>query len=126
MRHLTAILLLAFLPLQFSWAAVASYCEHEPQAGATHVGHHEYHADANSDAEPLPAAVATADVTGDEATGAMDLDCGHCHGYCSVMLMLPSNLSGTHSTAPPGATLDEVGGSHASTRPERPKWLPLA
>jgi hypothetical protein len=69
---------------------------------------------------------ATADATGDKAPGAMDLDCGHCHGYCSVMLTLPSALPGALSTAHPSATLDEAGGAHAPTRPERPQWLPLA
>jgi hypothetical protein len=126
-RHLLAIVLLAFLPLQFSWAAVASYCGHEAQAGAGHFGHH---ANAGSVAEPVvdrdadPAA--SADVKGDKAPGDMDLDCGHCHGYCSVMLTLPSVLPGALKTTPPSAALDEAGGSHAPTRPERPQWRPLA
>ena len=66
------------------------------------------------------------DAQGDKAPGAIDLDCGHCHGTCGVMLTLPPGLPGTLSTAPPSAFLDETGGAHAPTRPERPQWLPLA
>jgi hypothetical protein len=118
-----AIVLLAMLPLQFSWAAVASYCQHETR-GAGHFGHHEHehHADAGPNAEP----VADTDTQGDKAPGAMDLDCGHCHGYCSVMLTLTSGVPGALSTAHPSATHDEAGGAHAPTRPERPQWLRLA
>ena len=128
MRRILAIVLLALLPLQFSWAAVASYCGHEEQAGATHFGHHEHqhHADTVGNAEPVADLDTTADVSGDKVPGAMDLDCGHCHGYCSVMLTLPSALPGALSTAHPSANLDEAGGAHAPTRPERPQWLPLA
>lgn len=128
MRRLLAIVLLALLPLQFSWAAVASYCGHEEQAGAAHFGHHEHqhHADTGGNADPLAALDATADAASDKAPGAMDLDCGHCHGYCSVIPALNSRVPDALSTAHPRATLDEAGGAHAPTRPERPQWLSLA
>ena len=42
MRKWLAIVLLVFLPLQFSWAAVASYCQHETGAAAKHFGHHAH------------------------------------------------------------------------------------
>jgi hypothetical protein len=127
-RRFLAILLLAMLPLQFSWAAVATYCGHETQAGAGHFGHHDHdhHADIASAAEPAADLESTADVQGDKAPGAMDLDCGHCHGTCGVMLMQTSGLPAELSTAHPSAALDEAGGAHAPTRPERPQWLPLA
>jgi hypothetical protein len=122
-RRFLAIVLLAMLPLQFSWAAVASYCEHETQ-GTGHFGHHEHehHADAGPNAEPA----AEADAPGDKAPGAMDLDCGHCHGQCSVMPTLSAKIPGTLSTAPPSAFANEAGGAHAPARPERPQWLRLA
>ena len=128
MRRLLAIVLLALLPLQFSWAAVASYCGHETQAGVEHFGHHDHqhHADASDGAGPDANLDANANAADGKAPGAMDLDCGHCHGTCSMMLNLLSALPGALSTAPPGATLDESGGAHAPTRPERPQWLPLA
>ena len=131
MHRIFAIVLLVLLPLQFSWAAVASYCGHETQAGAEHFGHHDHqhHGDAG-DAGSGAGLDANSDVNSDavdgKAPGAMDLDCGHCHGTCSMMLNLPLVLPGALSTAPPIATLDEPGGAHAPTRPERPQWLPLA
>ena len=123
MRRFLAIVLLAMLPLQFSWAAVASYCEHETQ-GTGHFGHHEHehHGDAGPHAEPA----ADADASGDKAPGAMDLDCGHCHGQCSVMPTLSATVPGTLSTAPPSASANEASGAHAPARPERPQWLRLA
>ena len=123
MRRLLALFVLALLPLQFSWAAVAVYCEHETQ-GAGHFGHHEHQheADAVAHADPSP----DTDAAGDKAPGAMDLDCGHCHGQCSVMLTLPVEPPELLSTAPPSATANEAGGAHAPTRPERPQWLRLA
>jgi hypothetical protein len=137
-RRFLAIVLLALLPLQFTWAAVASYCGHESQASGGHFGHHdpvhEHHADASngagpaadSSAGPSSAPDETGTAEGDKAPVAMDLDCGHCHGTCSVMLTLPLALPGALSTAPPSATLDETADANAPSRPERPQWLPLA
>jgi hypothetical protein len=127
-RRIFAILLLAVLPFQFSWAAVASYCGHETQIDAGHFGHHEHQHDADaSDAAGLDANVdVSLDADDGKAPGAMDLDCGQCHGSSSMMLNLPSTLLGALSTAHPSITLDEAGGAHAPTRPERPQWLPLA
>ena len=132
MRRWLAILMLTLLPLQFSWAAVASYCGHETQAGMAHFGHHDHqhHADASDgaglDTDPTTITDVNSDAGDGKAPGAMDLDCGHCHGTCSMMLHLLSSLPGPLSTAPPSATFDETGGAHAPTRPERPQWLPLA
>jgi len=131
-RRLLAIFLLAMFPLQFSWAAVASYCAHESQAG--HFGHHDHvhHAHTGSGTAPDAGADLTSSldeaavVKGEKLPGAMDVDCGHCHGTFSAMLTLPMGLPGALSTALPSVTLDEAGGAHAPTRPERPQWLPLA
>lgn len=42
MSRFIAILILALLPLQWSYAAVASYCKHETlPTGQGHLGHHE-------------------------------------------------------------------------------------
>ena len=128
MRRIFAIVLLVLLPLQFSWAAVASYCGHETQAGVEHFGHHDHqhHGDAGDGAALDANSDANADAVDGKAPGAMDLDCGHCHGTCSMVPNLPSVLPAALSTAPPIATLDECGGAHAPTRPERPQWLFLA
>lgn len=111
------------LPLQFSWAAVGMYCEHETD-GAGHFGHHEHQHKA--DAGPHSDLLSEADEMGDKAPGSMDLDCGHCHGQCSVMLTLPAEPPELLSTATLSATTNEAGGAHAPTRPERPQWLHLA
>ena len=49
MRRWIAIFIL-MLPLQFSWAAVASYCQHESEPAKTgHIGHHEHkHGDSDT------------------------------------------------------------------------------
>ena len=84
MRRRLAIVLLALLPLQFSWAAVASYCGHETQAATGHFGHHGHpqHADAPVDVTPL----VDPQAAGDNTSGALDVDCSHCHGHCSALL----------------------------------------
>jgi hypothetical protein len=131
-RRIFVIFLLALLPLQFSWAAVASYCAHETQANAAHFGHHDHahghqlQADAGPGLDPVADPMSDTDAQGGKAPGAIDLGCGHCHGNCGVMLTLAPGLPGMISSAPPSATLDETGGAHAPTRPERPQWLPLA
>jgi hypothetical protein len=122
-RRFLVIFLLTLLPLQFSWAAVASYCAHETEVGARHVGHHEHEhhagvsaggADASQDADTL------------KSPGAMDLDCGHCHGHCCVMLTFSASLPGEMSAPTLRASTDAAGAAHAAPRPERPQWLPLA
>jgi hypothetical protein len=104
---------------------VASYCQHETQ-GAGHFGHHEHEHEHHTNAGPNAEPVAETDTQDDKAPGAMDLDCGQCHGYCSVMLTLTTGVPGALSTAHPSTTHDEAGGAHAPTRPERPQWLRLA
>lgn len=128
MRSLVLSLLIAFLPLQFSWAVVASHCGHETQAGVGHLGHptHPHHADAGEHAQPESASGATTNEGGVKALGALDLDCGHCHGCCGVI----STLSSSFPDALPSATslglLDQAVSEPAPSRPERPQWLPLA
>jgi hypothetical protein len=127
-RRLLLTLLIAFLPLQFSWAAVASYCGHETQAGVEHFGHHthQHHADAGGNGQPESASVATSDEGKVKALGAVDLDCGHCHGCCGVISTLPCRLPEALPSAASLGMLDQAGSEHAPSRPERPQWLPLA
>ncbi|CAN5719571.1 hypothetical protein BH09PSE5_BH09PSE5_07220 [soil metagenome] len=90
MRRLLLILLMFVLPLQFSWAAVASVCAHEVTVGAAHLGHHEHkheHAGAGTGAsvgseasDPKAAKASTAD---------FDTDCGTCHGVGSAAVIDP-------------------------------------
>jgi hypothetical protein len=42
MRRLLTLLLIMLLPLQFSYAVAASYCQHESGNAAHHFGHHAH------------------------------------------------------------------------------------
>jgi flagellar capping protein FliD len=48
MRRFLLIFLVVMMPLQLSWAAVSSYCQHESGTASKHFGHHEHqHQQAN-------------------------------------------------------------------------------
>jgi hypothetical protein len=129
MRRYFVIVLLTLLPFQFSWAAIASYCGHETLVGATHLGHHEHQHqegvgfDGGLDTELS----GTADDGVDgKAPGGTDLDCGHCHGYCSVLLIEPPPVPAAFSATTPKITHAEGGATHAPSQPDRPQWSSLA
>lgn len=71
MRKLLAILFLLILPLQWTTAAVAAYCQHELEGKAQqHLGHHahEHQADATkTDSDP--------------GNTDFDADCPSCHAH---------------------------------------------
>jgi hypothetical protein len=93
MRRFVLILLLTFLPLQWSWTAVASICQHEAGRTEQHLGHHD-HEHANAE---IPAQGATADNAADpssddgvlKAKTSVDKDC-HGHGFTALMGTLTS------------------------------------
>ncbi len=117
MKRYLIIFLLIFLPLQFTWAAVKSYCAHENGNAAQHVGHHEHQHKAEK-AEPSVLDPANFNLA--------DPDCAACHtgctssaGVCITSSQFP-NLS--------NQALNEVDylahlPSPLPTRPERPQWL---
>ncbi|CAD5372710.1 Cobalt-zinc-cadmium resistance protein CzcI [Rubrivivax sp. A210] len=112
MRRCLAILLLALLPLQFSWAAVAGYCLHEADAKAWHLGHHEHEHGHDAGAE--------------KSLGAADLDCEQCHGSC---IALPQLMPTADVFALSPRPLHEAAPRTTPTaadRPERPQWAGLA
>ena len=78
MRRFLLILLLALLPLQFSWAAVAGYCQHETGPAAKHFGHHA-HQHGKADAEGAKDVKTKALLT-------VDGDCSFCHLSAAVSL----------------------------------------
>ena len=115
MRRWLLVLLLALLPLQLSWAAVAAYCQHETApAQAEHFGHHEHqHHDQG--------AAKTKDSHGaKKAPLTVDNDCGTCHlGQAQTL------LSDAPALAPPAlpprvARHDALPASHVPALPERP------
>ncbi len=117
MRKLLAIFLLVFLPMQLSWAAVASYCQHEALAEATHVGHHEHQHITADDGHGSPEPVKTL---------GEDPDCASCHAGCASALPqkrvivpgLDSSLdTATYKVTPTSPPLERL---------ERPQWRALA
>jgi len=120
MRRFFAIILLALLPFQFTWAAVAAYCGHESGVAAQHFGHHEHqhHADAGAN-----------QVDGDAAGKALsgnDLDCGHCHGNCSGMPTPLNDVKPLDVASHPGTPVEGIVRTLTHSPPERPQWVPLA
>ena len=108
-RRLFMIFLLVLMPLQLSWAAIASYCQHETGAAAKHFGHHDHQHKATDGKETAP----------DPAkTGGGDPDCASCHAGCSSALpgevTLPPMFSSSldiadywlHLTSPPFERLE--------------------
>lgn len=81
MRRWLSILLLVMLPFQFSWAAAASYCQHETGRLASHFGHHEHQHQHQHEG----AKVKSSNAERGEAVnklGALDDDCALCHLGC--------------------------------------------
>ena len=136
MRRFLLILLMLLLPAQWTWAAAAAYCQHEPALAGRHLGHHAHpqhqHGSAGwvggSTEGPADGSV---DSTADRQTDAKALsgvaaDCDHCHGHGSAALYAAKAL------LPPGA-IDPCARSKAHAvpgpalpRPERPQWRCLA
>jgi len=120
MRHWLAIFILALLPLQFSWAAVAVYCGHEAGQHAEHLGHHEHqHPDqTKADQDSAPA--------DHKAPASFDFDCGHCHGTCASMPAPVGDISPLALASHPVTPGEGIVRTLAQSPPERPQWLPLA
>lgn len=95
MRRLAAIFILCLLPLQWSYAAIAEYCQHEETVAAqNHVGHHAHeHVDKSGDN--------TRDNTNQKKNGMADLDCPSClHSTAFAILALPATALPNCSVAP--------------------------
>ncbi|NBQ10090.1 MAG: hypothetical protein EBU47_11360 [Betaproteobacteria bacterium] len=77
MKKFLAIFLLVLLPLQFSWAAVAGYCQHEAGVTANHPGHHTHDHQAADNHE-----------SGKDGTASTGVhhDCATCHLGCAAAL----------------------------------------
>ena len=123
MRRWFAILLLAFLPLQFSWAAVAGYCGHESDAQAQHLGHHDHqHTDQADQADVSKGD----DVANGAAPTGSDFDCGHCHTSCCTMPALANTPQPLAIASHPVTPVEGILRTLAQTPPERPQWLRFA
>jgi hypothetical protein len=124
MRHWLCVVLLALLPFQFSWAAVAGYCTHESNTQVRHLGHHEHvHDDAAADST-ADAAVNPAD--DGRASASIDPDCGHCHGLGVGLLMPWDAMTGPAQVRDSAPSTAAGRWLRVTAPPDRPQWLPLA
>lgn len=126
MRRWFSILLLTLLPLQFSWAAVASYCGHQNEAQARHFGHHEHQHQHQGDADVDSGTGTISDGPAGSSPGSFDFDCGHCHGSCAGLLQAYKALPSVVKSSRPGTPFEGFARTLAPTPPERPQWVSLA
>lgn len=117
MRRWLLTCLLVFLPFQFTWAAVASYCQHETGAPAQtqHFGHHDH---AHT---PHPT-----DLPDERSLPGADNDCAACLAGSAVALtgVLALAPDAAPPVAPSARTL--LPASPFVGLPERPNWPRLA
>lgn len=120
-RRYLAILLLALLPAQFSWAMVGQYCAHETGAQSQHLGHHS-HQHVQSDTASAQADASDADDASQAPPGGIHPDCHSCHLSCGVVVPTPlAHTALPGSSVLPGAPVLAVG-TQLSDQPERPQW----
>ena len=116
MKRLFLIILLAVLPLQISWAAVADYCGHEQGKASQHFGHHDdehkaFSAKSGSDNQP----------------GKFNLGHDHCHMSGFLGLINEAAFHASVLSVLPSLRCDDRSySSLALDRPERPNWRALA
>lgn len=112
MRRWLLVFLMSVLSLQLSWAAVATYCQHENTPKTAHFGHH-----AHEHRAPRNDKGADADKKNPLA---VDEDCSICHfgDTSSLPSLEPHHVP---SVSPPRVALDHtLGDSHIPALPERP------
>lgn len=114
-RRVLLSLLLALLPLQFSWAAVGEYCGHE-SGPASHLGHHEHRhcADAGAPSD------------GKLPDGGAHPDCGVCHAGHAVFAPVVPMQAFPRASAGVAAHRSARLAAHPVFEPEKPKWNHLA
>ena len=123
MRRCLSILLLTFMPFQFSWAAVGTYCEHESGTRAQHFGHHEH----KHEHKHQQAAGESGEASKGKFAGAIAgaLDVADCHFHCQCTVDLPAAPvlpMGIGSQAPTDwAVASAI--APVLPRPERPNWV---
>lgn len=111
MRRWLAILLLMFMPLQQAWAAISVYCQHESEAAANHLGHHEHRHQHASD-----------DGGGDAGPKGLHADCGVCHAAAVAALLSKAELPVPALDASDFPAVVSLPLLEHTSKPERPKW----
>lgn len=117
MFRLAAFLLILFMPLQFTWAAISPNCSHESEA-TQHLGHDEsQHAAGSEQSQPD---------SNLKLSGSVDYDCGTCHASCAVAILTASQEIIDHRSAHALAAYLGRFAFLPLAEPERPKWAALA
>jgi len=122
MKKLLAIILLVLMPLQFSMAAVSSYCEHEANSSESHPGHHS-HQHENENNETV---ASDSDAKKTSSSSGVHHDCASCHMGCLAFVI--NNISSIISKSDQTISFGYLKNSSRVNfeRPERPQWLLLA
>ena len=119
MRRYVILFLLVLMPLQLSWAAVGSYCDHESGQQAQHLGHHPHqHTEGKGAADNKPGNI--------KQPGGTHADCSVCHAGAAIASVDESSTPGSSAGAKSISWCSDHAPSALKDRPERPKWLALA
>jgi len=78
MRRLLLILLMLIMTTQWTWAAVASACQHESGQASRHIGHHE-HKHEGAVGSLLELGDADSSQPDAKSLFVLDADCATCH-----------------------------------------------
>jgi hypothetical protein len=116
-KKLLVIFLLMVLPLQYSWAAAAVYCQHEKGESA-HFGHHNHEHLTQAD-EP------DAEPDAPNKSQKTDGDCEYCHLFFHASLLPAMPEVATLDGPAPPPPLRLTYSSHIPDGPNLPDW-PLA
>ena len=108
MRRLIALFILLALPLQWTFAAVGEYCQHESTPAAQqHVGHHAHqHVDKPGNKE--------------SKKGAADWDCPACHHLTGAFAAMVAVMPLPIDTALQPAFVSDAVPQRAPDNPFRP------
>jgi hypothetical protein len=111
-KKLLLILLIMLLPLQYSWAAFAVYCQHEQEAQQTfHIGHHAHQHQNRGEDPQKPYGIKQA-----------HSDCGVCHFSPQAAFSLTFVLGVLPSSIGYLALLSYSFSSHIPDGPHKPDW----
>lgn len=116
MRRWLLVFLLVLLPLQLTWAASSTYCQHESKLSTQHFGHHAHkHAKVPSGND---------DAVSTELTS-VENDCGVCHANCSVAFQSSSQTLRLIAEPMRMAAHAALYLARYQDLPERPQWVSL-
>ncbi|WP_034294243.1 cation efflux protein, CzcI family [Herbaspirillum sp. RV1423] len=114
MRRFFLVILLLLLPLQLSWAAMASYCQNEAIQTRAHFGHHEH--------TTTPKSVSTKEKVSKGAAD-NDVECGFCHLSCAKSVCTYPQLKASVDFNPAVYPfIHSSFSSHIAEGPEKPNW----